>query len=399
MDRLDERLSTTLEQRAGSIAEPLPYLADDIVRMGRRAARRRVWLAAAGGVTALVLVGVPIVLRAAPRQADPHAIGSTAGPATASTPVVPANCRVERLSLPAGGAQTLVTAMAPTGRYVVGRTAHPDSASDFDLLIWDQGALHRADLPGAQQIPTDVNAGGVVVGDGEGQAWTYDGGTAQPLKGKRPSAAAISDGGVIVGADDGLPAVWRSASDAPSALPLPEGAWEGQATDITADGSTIVGTIRDAKTNTGHAYVWSADGTRRELPLPVIDGVTAAGAHAAGITGDWVSGAAETRHTSVTARWNLRTGEVQTFPDAHGAGGEISANGWMVAGDELGNGTLLLGRQATLRLPGLPERGDAGLRDVPKAISQDGLLIAGNASAGAPQAAGKGTLPVLWRCR
>ncbi|GAA3241001.1 hypothetical protein ACFO1B_08265 [Dactylosporangium siamense] len=394
MDRLDERLSSTLEQRAGSIAEPLPYLADDIVRMGRRAARRRAWMAAAGGVTALVLAGVPIVLSVAPGQADQPAVGSTAESTAGPAPVVPTNCAVERLALPAGGARTLVMAMAPTGRYVVGRTAHPDSTSDFDLLIWDRGALHRVDLPGEQQIPTDVNAGGVVVGSGNGQAWLYGGGAAVPLPGKRSSAAAISDGGVIVGSDDGLPVLWRSASGAPAALPLPEGTWEGQATDITADGRTIVGTIRDTKTNTSHAYVWSTDGTRRELPLPVTDGVPAAGAHAAGITGDWVSGAAETQHTSVVARWNLRTGEVQTLPDAHGAGGEISADGWMVASDRFGNGTLLLSRQATLRLPGLPDHDDARIADVPKSISQDGLLIAGNAAS----AAAKDTLPVLWRC-
>jgi hypothetical protein len=86
---------------------------------------------------------------------------------------------------------------------------------------------------------------------------------------------------------------------------------------------------------------------------------------------------------------------VQTLPDAHGAGGEISADGWMVAGDRLGNGTLLLARQAALQLPGLPGRGDTGFRDVPKAISRDGLLIAGNAA----ETPGTGTLPVLWRCR
>ncbi|MEV4140820.1 hypothetical protein AB0J72_52720 [Dactylosporangium sp. NPDC049742] len=393
MDRLDERISTTLERRAGSVDASPPHLADDVVRLGRRAARRRAWTAAAGGVTVLLLAGAPFVLRSAPpHRADPPTAGSTPS-------VVPTACEVERLPLPVGGAPTLVMAMAPTGRYVVGRTAHTGSTSNFDLLIWDRGVLHRADLPGAQQIPTDVNPGGVVVGSAEGQGWVYDGGTARPLPGRRPSPSAISDGGVIVGEDEGLPVLWRSASDAPTPLPLPSGVWEGHATDITADGRTIVGTIRDPQTSTGHAYVWTSDGTRRELPLPVVAGAPATGASAAGITGDWVSGAAETQHTSVPARWNLRTGEVQTFPDAQGAAGDVSTDGWMVAGDLPGNATLLLDDQATLRLPRLPEHTDARLRDVPKGISHDGLLIAGNASAGSLETPSKGTLPVLWRCK
>jgi hypothetical protein len=402
-DRLDERLGGTLEQRADSIVTPLAYTADDIVRMGRRAARRRAvraWSAAAGTVTALVLIGVPIMLNAAPHRSDPSVGASTTvGP---ERPATVTNCTLERLALPSGDAASLVMATDPTGRYIVGRTAHANSTSRFDLLIWDHGALHRADLPGERPIPTDVNTGGVAVGTTESgpgnmQSWVYRDGTATLLPGtRRTEARAISDDGVVVGADAQRPVLWRSTSDAPSALRLPEGAWEGLATDITADGKTILGTLHRPQSNNNRAFVWSADAAPRELPLPVVDGTTAIGAYATAISGDWVTGMAEMPDTSVPVRWNLRTGEVQAFAGFILPGAQISAEGWMTASDTRGHATLLLGQQATLTLPGLPERGT--FADVAKAISQDGLLIAGGASAGGPQAAG-GTLPVVWHCK
>jgi hypothetical protein len=402
-NRPHERLGGTLEQRSRSIADPLAYSGADIVEMGQRPARRRaerVWIAVAARVSALALIGVPIMLMMAPRLIDPPSTGSTT--VVAGARKAPMNCRVQRLPPPSGGALSLVMEMEPSGRYIVGRTAHASGTSRLDLLIWDYGELHRAELPGERQVPTDVNASGVVVGttgiqSASGpinmQAWVYRDGTATVLPGTRfTEARAISDGGVVVGTDDRRPAVWRSTSGAPSPLPLPDGAWEGVATDITADGKTILGTLHPPQTGFNRPYVWSADGTLRELPLPVVDGAVAVGAYAVAITGDWVAGTAGLAKGDVPVRWNLRTGEVQAFPGFRIAGLKISADGWMTARDRRGRATLLLSQQATLPLPRLPNRN--GLPDKPAVISQDGLSVAGNASS----AAAGGTLPVVWRC-
>jgi hypothetical protein len=64
----------------------------------------------------------------------------------------------------------------------------------------------------------------------------------------------------------------------------------------------------------------------------------------------------------------------------------------MLARDGRGHAALLLSQQATVTLPGLGGRGS--FPDVPKVITQDGLHVAGEASA-----AGSATLPVLWHCR
>ncbi|MFG2045362.1 hypothetical protein [Dactylosporangium sp. NPDC048998] len=378
-DRLDERLAGACEPQSSSIAEPLAESAADIARMGRRAARRRttrVWIAVAASVP-MVVIGV--------------AVGAGKAPMT---------CGVERLALPSGSAPSLVTAMDPTGRYIVGRTTHASSTSRLDLLIWDNGELHQAELPGERQVPTDVNADGVVVGTTDIQsasgpidmhAWVYGDRTATLLPGTGSTEArAISDGGVVVGTDDRRPVLWRSTTDAPSTLPLPEGAWEGVATAITADGETILGTLHPPQTGLNRPYVWLADGTLRELPLPVVNGTTALSAYPVAIAGDWVAGTAG--DDGVPVRWNLRTGEVQAFPRFRTAGLKISADGWILARDRHSHATLLLSQQATLTLPSLRDRGS--FPDVPKVITQDGLHVAGEASA-----AGSGTLPVVWHCR
>jgi hypothetical protein len=76
--------------------------------------------------------------------------------------------------------------------------------------------------------------------------------------------------------------------------PMPDAGWAGKAFDISADGQTIVGHLDpDVQSR---PYVWSADGTPRELPLPTIDGEIAPDAIAVSIAGDWVAGMATSRH-------------------------------------------------------------------------------------------------------
>ena len=311
------------------------------------------------------------------------------------------DCTVERLALPSRDAYSLVLGMDPAGRFIVGRTEQAPGTSRLDLLIWNDRQPRRVALPGERQVPRDVNASGVVVGTTDIRsaagpigirAWVYRDGEVTLLPGtRRTEALAVSDSGVVVGTDDGHPVVWRPSAAAPSTLPVPDATSTGTANGVSADGQTIVGMLRSGSLM--RPYVWSADATPRELPLPVVDGDTAMEASAQSISGDWVAGMATTRRSDngMPVRWNLRTSEVSVFPKYKLAGITVSADGRLTA--KAGDGrAVLLGGPETLTLRRLGD--PTSLPDTAEAISQDSRTIAGNAASGK---AG-GTAPVVWQC-
>jgi uncharacterized membrane protein len=394
-EQVGQRLRSTLEREAGSIIGGPRFVAEDIVRAGRAATRRRraakVWTAAA--CLAVLAIVAPVGVTAARHQGDP-------GPATSRSALpprrLPTSCPVERLPVPARSVSDMVTGMDSTGRYIVGRRFLGGSGARFDMLLWDRGVLEVVALPGTEQLPTAINSSGVAVGDSGdypyGSAWVYRAGAATYLQGEGPTyAGGINNAGVIVGTEAGMrPVVWRSASGPPQPLPMPPGVWEGNAFAIDSDG-TIVGTLHSQDTGLDRAYVWRPDGSIRELPLPVIDGVEAVGADARSIAGDWVAGSARGPRGDVAARWNLRTGDVQTFPGLIGGGEAVSADGWLVGHNDHGQAVLAT-HPDTLALPDLNNHNNR-LANYAVAISSDGHLIAGDGSpsGGLPE-------PVIWRC-
>ncbi|MCW3839901.1 hypothetical protein ONA70_07295 [Micromonospora yasonensis] len=397
-DRVEERLGGTLERRAGAVAAGPRFSAEDIVHAGRSAARRRtlrirISVAATAGLTALAVVAVPAMTDALRRRAEPAPATSTSRTPPRS---LPTSCPVERLPVPPHSVMDMVINMDPTGRYIVGRTNPGGKVGRLDMLIWDNGHLQVVRVPGDQQLPTDINARGVAVGvsgDIGQQAWMYRDGTVTNLPGMRPTVAnAINDEGVVVGWDTRRrPVVWRSPSEQPVALPTPSGVWEGEATDIAADG-TIVGMLDKQGANMPRAYAWLPNGALRQLPLPVIAGERAVSSRAMAIVGDWVAGMADSPRGDTPTLWNLRTGEVRAFPELSIGGRSVSADGWLVGNQEEGR-ALLASLQDELTLPDLDNH-KSSLANIAVAISQDGRLIAGDGSAG-----GKLPVPVVWRCR
>jgi uncharacterized membrane protein len=396
-DQVGKRLRRTLEQQADSVVEGPRFVAEDIVRAGRAVTRRRraakVWTAVAAAASLAVLVIVaPGVVKAALHQGNPVPVASRSAPPPRG---LPANCPVERLPVPAHSVMDMVTGMDSTGRYIVGRTNPGGKDARMDMLLWDNGTLRVVALPGDQQLPTAVNSSGVAVGVSgmyNEQAWVYRAGTATYLQGSRPTHAnAINDAGVIVGTEDFTrPVVWRTASSQPQALPTPPGVWEGTAADIDDDG-TIVGTLHRQYTTLDRAYVWLPDGQLRELPLPVIDGTEAVKTRARSIAGDWVAGTAQGPTGDVATRWNLRTGDIQTFPVLRFPGSGISADGWLVGNDNHGQAVLAT-HPDSLTLPDLNNHNNL-MANLAVTISDDGHLIAGDGSAG-----GALPEPVIWRC-
>lgn len=393
---MGKRLRSTLEQQADSVEGPR-FVAEDIVRAGRAVSRRRraakVWTAVAAAASlAVLMIVAPGVVKTALHQGNPVPVASRSAPSPRS---LPAHCPVERLPVPAHSVMDMVTGMDSTGRYIVGRTNPGGSDARMDMLLWDNGTLRVVALPGDQQLPTAVNSSGVAVGVSgmaSERAWVYRADTATYLEGSRPThASAINNAGVIVGSEAFTrPVVWRTASSQPQALPMPSGAWEGTAADIGDDG-TIVGTLHRQYTTLDRAYVWLPSGRLRELPLPVIDGTEAVKTRATSIAGDWVAGIAQGPTEDVATRWNLRTGDIQTFPVLRFPGAGISADGWLVGTNNHGQ-ALLATHPDSLALPDLNNHNNT-LANLAVTISDDGHLIAGDGSAG-------GTLPepVIWRC-
>jgi hypothetical protein len=393
-DRPDRELGDALERRAHSIAPGPRFSAEEIVRAGRRAARRRtiriqVSAVATATVAVLAVVATPAVTDAVrPTRPAPAASGS------APPRGLPTACPVERLPVPERSVMDMVINMDPTGRYIVGRTNPGRGSATLDMLIWDNGRLQVIPVPGDQQLPTDINSRGMAVGVsgalGE-QAWIYRDGIVTHLPGQRSTRAnAINEGGVVVGVN-GLrqPLVWRTPTEQPTVLPMPDGDWEGEANDIAADG-TIVGTLNRQRTSLLQAYAWMPDGTLRELPPPVIDGAKAVTTRAHSISEDWVVGLAEGPRGDVPTRWNLRTGEVRTFREMSIGGRHVSADGWLV-GNRDGR-ALLASHQGTVSLPDLHNH-DTAMSNNAVAISRDGRMVAGGGSAG-----GARPVPVVWRC-
>jgi hypothetical protein len=340
------------------------------------------------------------------------ASGGAAPEATGPTP--PTSCAVQVLEMPAGQPpMSVVSGGDPSGRYVVGRS-YPGNSRTPRMLIWDHGKVTAVAMQGEDQLLRDITSTGVAVGtsyvgDGtETAAWVYRDGVMSRLIGRHAEANGINESGVIVGAVNDRPALWRSATSQPTMLATPGGAWVGQAMGIDEDG-TVVGVLgTDLGTRTG--YLWRPDGTAEKLPTPQVRGKPATMYTADSIRNGWVAGWARLDERSggrptddskpargggvgdisyiAAPRWNLRTGAVET-PDGIQLAEAINRHGWMVGS---GPGPVLFAEGRTVRLPA--PRADAGPQtSIVYTVSDDGRVLAGQVELANGDPAG-----AMWRC-
>jgi uncharacterized membrane protein len=289
----------------------------------RRRTRRGAAYAGVAAVTALSLAGVSLAANGRVNHAPPDAAASR-GQATTATSApaatAPTSCALERLPAPDNDPMALVSGADPTGSYLVGRS-YP-KAGGYQAVIWHNGKVRKVMLPGdIEESLRDVNSTGTAVG------WSYDGdrgkentrqipyvyrdGKVSKLPGDvQGSAEAINDAGAIVGNDDADGAVlWPSATAQPVRLPKPAGVTQGTASDIDEDG-TVVGNFDYVR-----PYVWFADGTHRDLPMPTLDGKKAVGARVFSIRNGWAIGVADA-NADARAGINPKTSEPSNPNDA-----------------------------------------------------------------------------------
>lgn len=378
--------------------------AASVLDAGRRSAQRHRLAVAltAGGLTAIVLVGAAGAVTFARNndRATPAAVASHALPATTSTMATPtssdtAACTVATLSAPAGtGSADAVTA-DPTARLVVGDTTVGDNQGP--TALWTNGVPMLLNEP-KSLLDLGVRVRGVnsrgdvalVVGDSQVVSWLYRDGkyTKLPKVAGYPDAlaTAIGPNGDVVGwtnnaASTGGPAVLWPA-DQPGTvrkLATPHGQ-SAMAMTIDAAG-TVGGSLGDGDA----PYVWDASGHGQALKVPT-------GYHRGrvfSVNGDWAVGwvGVGSKGQVVAARWNLRTGKVNVFPD-NDEGISVAASGDFVGGDgSYSDGYLYQG--GAFKLLPLPAKAS---RAAALFITPDGKTILGSVTQG------QDMIPAMWHC-
>ncbi|MEU4239847.1 hypothetical protein [Actinoplanes sp. NPDC026619] len=380
---------------------------NDLLTAGRkRESRRRTTRAAGGAVLAIgVLLGVPPMLTGAFHDAmfnvGPSA-STSASPAPASAapkksvPATAIACEMAKLPVPKGAKEIEVTAVDPTGKYILG---HSYSKGGYHPILWTGGKAEVLDIPGKSVQLTDVNAAGQVVGmidiDNEDYPFLWQNGSYQMLslpagKWHAYPQPQINAGGEVVlnveprgnsGGKDSFAILWKAGSTKATKLPLPAG---GNAYDLNDDGTLIGSIYIDGSADAG--YVWDQQGRGHQLKTE--PGQTTAAYHS---QGDWATGGLWP--AMEPALWNLRTGALTHLKtpagadlppalDGVGPGEAVNALGWIVAG-----GYVLLA-DGPLKLPTAK-----GLTATATAVADNGLVV-GMARTSLNTYAG----PLTWQC-
>jgi hypothetical protein len=396
-------MTSEFDLRALDEEPPTPSRVDveRAIADGRRLRTRRgVGYAGAATLTVVAVVGASVAVSGL--FTDTRPTGTPAASGQPETAIPPTSCALEQLPVPDNEPMALTSGADPTGKYIVGRT-YPEGGG-YRGVIWQDGQATAVDLPGDEEESlTDVNSTGTAVGwsyEGGGPVpYVYSGGQVSRLPGAdHGSAFAINDAGAIVGEDAaGTALMWPSATEEPTRLPLPEGSSAATANDIDEDG-TVVGNI-----DLQRPYVWFADGTHRDLPLPTLGGKPATNGRVftvrngwatgwAGIGNDAASGRPNAEGEMVGVRWNLRTGETRTVDDFAGSPDAVNAQGWMVGLSKQARAVLVTDA-GTVDLPELAPHEPGLLTNLPGTVSDDGRLITGQSDDAADT-----IQAVVWRC-
>ncbi|MEU7750975.1 hypothetical protein AB0B57_27350 [Micromonospora sp. NPDC049101] len=308
------------------------------------------------GVTAAGLLAASLgVAVSAPATAAPR-------PATFNT------CKISTLPYPTDTYRADANVIDPTGRYVAGTALRKvGTGNQYLLLLWDGNRLTEVEAP-SMATPADVNADGVVIGNGwggDGQPWRYRNGKVELLpvvpSSTGVSVTAINAAGDIVGsgndADTGEFFAVRWPATRPGTVEVLDAPANAQPTGITANG-TIVGFA-------GEFAAWTS-WVRR--PNGRFDALTVPGAQTAQVNtaaGHWAIGNVDLNGSWDKVRWNLRDGSYTMLDPQLQWLGDVNAKGVVVGGDRVARGAI------SRVLPGGGDRVTIGARS----ISDTGTIV------------------------
>ncbi|MFY1675211.1 twin-arginine translocation signal domain-containing protein [Plantactinospora sp. WMMB334] len=241
-----------------------------------------------------------------------YATSPPARPAPAGPAAPGGACTMRTLPVPADTYRSDVTAMDPSGRFVLGSAIVRQATDTHPVLLWDRGRLTSFDPPVPGGSPVDVNRHGVAVGNGPRDVlsppWRYRAGRGELLPVLDPAddttVVAVNSGGDIVGMGltptnrrygllwpAGRPGTVR-VIDTPSPY--------STITGLTDDG-TVVGRTDGIETT---SWLRTPAGVLRPLTGP--DGEAWVTVRAA--SGRWAVGQGLQGGANAGLRWNLRTG-------------------------------------------------------------------------------------------
>ncbi|WP_330439713.1 hypothetical protein OHB44_04595 [Micromonospora sp. NBC_00821] len=319
-----------------------------------RSIRRRMLAATATGLLATSLgVAVSATATAAPGGATPR------------------TCKISTLPYPTDTYRADANAVDPTGRYVAGTALRVGGTDNqYLLLFWDGQRVTELESE-ASATPVDINADGVVIGNGSaetgyGQPWRYRDGKLEQLP-VLPSTAtyvsAINDAGDIVGHGSDIVSgeivALRWPAARPGTVEVLDAPVDAQAGGIT-DNGTIVGSA--GPFGDWNSWVRRPNGRIDALTFPGAEWSTAGEAAGRWAIGQvWLGGAT----SSSRVRWDLRNGSHTLLDQEMPALTGVNAKGAVVGGDRVARG-------ATSRvLPG----GGEGVVVGARSISNSGTIV------------------------
>ncbi|SCE72157.1 hypothetical protein [Micromonospora chokoriensis] len=321
----------------------------------KRSTRRR--MIAGAATTALLVTSLGVAV---------------SGPASAAPAGAAARtCTISTLPYPTDTYRADANVIDPTGRYIAGTALRVGEVDNqYLLLFWDGQQVTEVEVPGMAD-PVDVNADGVVIGNGSalgtgiGQPWVYRDGTIKQLP-VLPSTgifvSAINDAGDIVGYGSDIVPGEYSALRWPAARPgtveVLKAPANAEASGIT-DNGTIVGSA--GPFGDWNSWVRRPNGRIDALTFPGADWSTASAA-----AGRWAIGLVGLDDTGASkVRWDLRNGSHTLLDQEIPALTDVNAKGVVVGGDRVGRGS------TSRVLPGGAEGVAVGARS----ISDTGTIV------------------------
>ncbi|MEU8181737.1 hypothetical protein AB0B86_13325 [Micromonospora sp. NPDC049047] len=280
-------------------------------------------------------------------------------------------CKISTLPYPTDTYRAGASVIDPSGRFIAGDgLRETEDGNQYLLLFWDGDRLTEVEAP-SMATPADVNADGVVIGNGwgegvNGQPWRYRNGKVEQLpvvpSTTGISVTAINKAGDIVGfgtdvvTDEYFVLRWPAAR--PGTVEVLDAPANARPEGITANG-TIVGSAGDF----GYWTSW----VRR--PNGRYDALTVPGAqmsYVSAAAGHWAIGHVDLPDSIwVPVRWNLRDGSYTTLDPQSPLLEDVNAKGVVVGADRVVRG-------ATSRvLPGGSDEVGIGARS----ISDTGTIV------------------------
>ncbi|WP_422771782.1 hypothetical protein ACN28C_01235 [Plantactinospora sp. WMMC1484] len=298
-----------------------------------------------------VLRGVAVTTAAAALTSG-YAVAASAVPAPAApAPAVSAapggTCAMRTLPVPAETYRSDVTAMDPSGRFVLGSAIVRQATDTYPVLLWDRGRLTSFDPPAPGGSPVDVNRHGVAIGNGPRDVpsppWRYRDGRGELLPVIDPAddttVVAVNSRGDIVGmgltpTNQRYGLLWPAGR--PGAVqvintPSPYSVITG-----FTDGGTVVGRTDEVETT---SWLRTPSGALRPLSGP--DGDTWVTVRAA--SGRWAVGQGLQGGANAGLRWDLRTGRYTVLdPQLTHDQTDVNARGTVLGGSLLQRGDTVL---------------------------------------------------------